>query len=60
VVRQAIRDRGKTLYRVAKDAGVTYGVVHRFVVHRESIALAGFVKLCAYLGLMLKPEQKKV
>jgi hypothetical protein len=59
VVRQAIRNSGQTLYRVAKDSGVNYPIVHRFVVHNESIALTGFVKLCAYLGLTLKPEREE-
>jgi hypothetical protein len=59
VLRQAIRDSGQTLYRVAKDSGVNYAIVHRFVVHHESIALTGFVKLCAYLGLTLKPEREE-
>jgi hypothetical protein len=51
--RRAVLDSGLTLYRVAKDAGLPYPVLHRFVTGRRAISLASFDKLCAYLGLEL-------
>jgi hypothetical protein len=58
LVRQAVRERGETLYRVAKDSGVAYPIVHRFV-HRQGLpSLLAFEKLCAYLGLELTEKGK--
>jgi Cro/C1-type HTH DNA-binding domain len=52
-LRQAILESGQTLYQVAKGSGVSYAVLHRFVVHQHGIALRAFDKLCAYLGFKL-------
>jgi hypothetical protein len=53
VLRKAIVDSGETLYRVAKDSGVSYPAVHRFVRHKHTISLKAVDKLCTYLGLRL-------
>jgi predicted transcriptional regulator len=52
-VRRAVLDSGLTLYRVAKDAGIPYAVLHRFMTGKRAVSLASFDKLCAYLGLQL-------
>ncbi len=52
-LRRAIRDSGLSLYRVSKDTGVPYAVVHRFVAHGRPVALRTFDKLCAYMGMRL-------
>jgi hypothetical protein len=52
-LRQAVLESGLTLYRVAKDSGVSYAVLHRFVVHMRPAAMETLDKLCAYLGLTL-------
>ena len=52
-LRRAIRDSGVTLYRVAKDSGVSYPAVHRFVSGKRSLSLDAVDKLCKYLGLKL-------
>jgi transcriptional regulator with XRE-family HTH domain len=54
-LRRAIRDSGKTLYRVAKDSGVPYATLHRFMNGRTEVSLGSLDKLCAYLGLTLTP-----
>jgi transcriptional regulator with XRE-family HTH domain len=53
MVRKTIKDRGETWYRVAKDSGVPYATLYRFVTGQRSIALESLEKLCAYLGLEL-------
>jgi plasmid maintenance system antidote protein VapI len=52
-VRQAILESGQTLYRVAKDSGVPYATLHRFVTGERSVSAETLDKLCAYLGLRL-------
>jgi len=56
---RAVLDSGKTLYRVAKDAGITYSALYPFVHGKRMLSLEGFDKLCAYLGLTLKPEREE-
>jgi DNA-binding Xre family transcriptional regulator len=56
-LRQAIEDSGQSLYRVAKDAGIGYATLHRFMTGKRAIALANLDKLCAYLGLELRKDQ---
>ncbi len=52
-VRQAIRDSGETMYRVALDSGVNYTTLHRFMTGKRAISLEALEKLCAYLGMRL-------
>jgi plasmid maintenance system antidote protein VapI len=52
-LRKAVLERGLTLYRVAKDSGVSYAALHRFVVHKRPVSMESLDKLCAYLGLRL-------
>jgi hypothetical protein len=52
-LREEIRKCGETLYRVAKDSGVTYATLHRFMAGKRSIGSSSLDKLCAYLGLKL-------
>jgi transcriptional regulator with XRE-family HTH domain len=54
-LRRAIRDSGQTLYRVAKDSGVPYATLHRFMNGKTEVSMASLDKLCAYLGLALTP-----
>jgi plasmid maintenance system antidote protein VapI len=58
-LRKAIIDSGETLYRVAKDSGVSYPTVHRFVRHQRPISLEAVDRLCTYLGLRLSPMNTK-
>jgi hypothetical protein len=52
-LRQAVRESGLTLYRVAKDSGVSYATLHRFMARGRALSLDGVDKLCKYLGLKL-------
>jgi hypothetical protein len=52
-VKQAVRDTGASLYRVAKDSGVPYAVLHRFMAGVRDIKGGSLNKLYSYLGLKL-------
>lgn len=58
-LRRAIRRSGLTLYRVAKNAGLPYAVVHRFMRGERDVYLETASRLAESLGLELKPKRKK-
>jgi hypothetical protein len=53
-LRAAIADSGRSLYRVAKDAGVDYSILHRFMASGRGLAIGTLDRLCQCLGLELK------
>ena len=52
-IRQAIRADGRSLYRLAKDAGVDVAQIQRFVKGEQTFRLPTAEKLCGVLGLDL-------
>lgn len=59
-LQRAIRDDGRSLYRLAKDAELRYSVVHRFATgERIGINLVTAAKLCKTLRLELRPAKGK-
>ena len=52
-LREAIDGSGLTLYRVAKDSGVSYGMLHRFYHNDRDVYLGTANKLAAYFGMRL-------
>lgn len=55
----AIKAEDVTLYRIAKDAGVDWGTLQRFLDGtRANIRIETVDKLCEYLGLELRPKKK--
>lgn len=59
VLRKAIDRDHRTLYALAKAAGLRYSVVHRFARgERVGISLVTAAKLCQTLGLELRPVRK--
>lgn len=52
-IRTTIHDSGLTLYRVAKDAGVAYAPLHRFMNGERGLSVESLDKLCGFLGLEL-------
>jgi transcriptional regulator with XRE-family HTH domain len=52
-LRTAIRKSGKTVYRVAKESGVSHPVILRFMTGERDIRLETAEKLAAALGLHL-------
>ena len=57
-LRRAVADSVETRYRVAKDSGVDYSVLLRFMARERGITLDTAAKLAQYLGLELRPARK--
>jgi transcriptional regulator with XRE-family HTH domain len=57
-LRTAIEKSGLTLYRVAKNAGVGYTTLHRFMNRERSLSMEALDKLCASMRLELQPKKK--
>ncbi|MFO0969294.1 MAG: helix-turn-helix transcriptional regulator [Gemmataceae bacterium] len=57
--RKAIKDSDLTLYRIAKDSGVSYAALHRFVSGKRGLSLEGFDTLCRFLGLQLVKTERE-
>ena len=55
-LRRAIAARKETRYRTAKDSGVDYAALARFLDGKASLKLESVELLAAYLGLELKPK----
>ena len=54
-IRQAVRRDPRSMYGLARDAGVHYAALHRFVSgERPNIRIDTASKLCATLRLELK------
>ena len=59
-LRQAIADSGLTLYRVAKDSGIAYPVLYRFVSGERDLTLETASRLTEYFGMRLtRPRRPK-
>ena len=62
-LRDAIESSGLTLYRIAKDAGIPYAVLHRFATSERQVRLDQADKLAAYFSMRLtrpvKPKGRK-
>lgn len=54
-LRRAIRDDDRTPYAVSRDAGVDRSILVRFVNGDRSLTLGTASRLCAVLGLELRP-----
>ena len=52
-IRHVINERGTTIYRVAKDTGLTYQTVHNLANPEKELSridMATLGKLCSYLN----------
>ena len=59
-LRAAINNSDLTLYRIAKDSGVSWAVLYRFL-NGQDIKLASADKLAAYFDMRLtRPKKIKV
>ena len=54
---KAIEASGLTLTRLAEMAGVSEGIICRFVNGKRGITLTTASRLCRVLGLELKPKE---
>ena len=57
-LRQAIRDCGKTRYRISVETGISESILSRFVNRGAGLSLANIDALCQSIGavLVLKPK----
>jgi plasmid maintenance system antidote protein VapI len=53
VLKEGIHRSGKTLYRLARESGVSQPIIYRFVSGERDIRLETADKLAAALGLKL-------
>ena len=58
-IRKAIQADGRSLYRLAKDAGVDVAPLQRFMKAQQTLRLPTAEKLCGVVGLDLCPVKKK-
>lgn len=59
-IRAAVVADGRSLYAISRAAGVAYQSAHPFIRgQREDIALSTADRLCAALGLELRPVNRK-
>jgi DNA-binding Xre family transcriptional regulator len=59
-LRAAIEAKDATFYRIAKDAEVNWSALQRFVNgSRPDIRISTVDKLCACLGLELRPKKRE-
>jgi hypothetical protein len=59
VLRQTVSASGQSMYRLAKDSGLSYAQVWRFVAGERSLNQDAFDQLCQHLGLRLVKEEKE-
>jgi hypothetical protein len=60
MIREAIRRDKRTLYRIAKDADLSYATIHRFYnAKRVRLTLPVAARLCDVLGLTLVKRKRK-
>jgi len=58
-IAQAIKKSGKSRYQISHDTGIDQAVLCR-IVNGGRCNLGTAERLCEYLGLELKPRQRKV
>lgn len=56
-LKQAMREYG-SVYRVAKDSGISQTALQRFMSGERDIRLETAAAVCVALGLELRPTQK--
>lgn len=60
VLRETIRRRGLTAYRLAKQTGVSVDAIQRFINGERGLRLDTFDVLCAALGLeLVEPRPRR-
>ncbi len=57
-LRQAFADSGLSRFELARRAGVSYAIVHRFIGGERDVTLKTASKLCGVLGVALRPAKR--
>jgi transcriptional regulator with XRE-family HTH domain len=58
VIKSKMESSGLSQYRIAKDSGVSSGVLNRFMSGERTVSLENADKLCKALGLKLVDVEK--
>ena len=58
-LRKAIEDSGMSRYAVARDAGLSYSIVHGFVNGTRGLTLDNAERIARVVGLELRPVRQK-
>ena len=59
-LRQAVQDSGRSLYAIAKGAGIAYPVLYRFASGERDLTLETASRLADYFGMRLtRPKRPK-
>lgn len=58
-LREAFEASGLSRFELARQAGVSYAIVHRFIAGQRDVKLETASKLCAVLGLELRPVRRR-
>jgi len=58
-IRRAMQRDGRSLYQLAIDSGVSRGQLVRFANAERELTLPAASKLCAALGLELRPAPRR-
>lgn len=60
IIRQAIKESGKSAYRITRDIGLADGQLLRFIRDERQVGNRVLDKLVEYLGVQItKPRQNK-
>ncbi len=54
-LRQALRDSGKSMYRISMETGLDKGVLSKFLRGLRGVSLDSVDVLCEHLGVELAP-----
>jgi plasmid maintenance system antidote protein VapI len=57
-LREAFRKSGLTRFALAKQSGVPYSGIHRFVAGERDISLSTASRLCDVLGVEFRPTNR--
>ena len=58
-LRQATRDSGQTVNRIATETGIPQPSLHKFAAGQRGLSMDNLATLAAYLGLELRPVKKR-
>lgn len=58
-LRKCIERSGLSRFALAKEAGVSYAIVHRFIGGTRDVTLTTASKSCEVLGLDLQPVRRR-
>jgi transcriptional regulator with XRE-family HTH domain len=57
-LRKAVRESGLTMYRIAKESGVSFSTIQRFVTDKRPLSMANLDGLARYMKLELRKEDE--